>query len=160
MKRLAFLLSTTIFLAACSSVGLQYTPPTAEEKSAELSISEDNRAFLIRLVASTSLAIDNFDEKGCYAGATNLKEGSTVKLHADRPVVISIDKILNNKWLCRSFFLLTPEENARYTLASESVSQCIATLSKSATEVGEKDVPVPIKYLPGPRGFGCMKISH
>jgi len=160
LRILALFVCATALLSACSSVGVQYVPPTNNEKAAELSVAADTRDLLIRMFATTNLSIYNFDEKGCYAGMTALDDGSKVILHADKPIVISIEKILHDKWMCRSYFRFTPEENALYTLTSTSVSQCVATLNKSGSATGEADLPATISYVRGPIGLGCMKMGR
>ena len=107
MSTKLLLLASAFILSACASVGMQYSPPTAQDDSAEL-LSGGEGVFIV-----------NIDDNGCYAGRTKVED--TIRLHANRSVIVSHEGFidLRQEYFCRSQFSFVPEKGRLYRMKSE-----------------------------------------
>lgn len=94
-------------LAACSSVGVQYRPPTETQPSATFTGTDG--AF-----------ITNFNDEGCYVGRTHVPESA--QLRAGEPVFITYEAKYpnldrpNQELFCGVTHSFVPQAQQRYRL--------------------------------------------
>ncbi len=152
---IALFVSSGILLSGCSSIGAQYVQPKESENAATI-------------LSSPEAAIFSTNEKGCYSGVTNLKNGA--RIHADKEILIVAERTYINAF-CRIPFSFVPEKDAQYKVTVDVVGDknvgrkidfaearkmgCVANVLKVEGETETLVKVLPLKFR---TRFACNKL--
>jgi hypothetical protein len=158
-----YVLSLTLVLSACTSVGVQYVPPTEPEAAAEFK-------------GGPGVHVVSFDSKGCYSGRTHV-DGS-IRLHANQAVIVSDERKFYQRQdpaqahFCRNQISFVPGKDGIYQFRSEvrereidkktlfgnpvAISYCTSIIEKIDADGTIKEIPSTAVAM-RQRALACIK---